>query len=94
VTYNSDFCVCSSDVVEEVVACLENKELVELDFSCLNFYVPWATPSARFPVQPQNEAVGRGKNKSFSESISTGTSFWLFTESIWHCKKTCISTPA
>jgi hypothetical protein len=89
VTYSSDVCIRFSDVLQELLAGVDMKDLVELsnsDLSILNL--------AGAPIEPPKQAVARGKKKSFSDSISRGKSFWPFSKSILHCRKTCISMPA
>jgi hypothetical protein len=56
----------------------ELKQLSESDLSFLN--------------EPLKQDVARGQKRSYS--VSTGKSFWLFRESILHCRETCISIPA
>jgi hypothetical protein len=89
VTYSSDVCICFSDILEELLAGVDMKDLVELrnlDLSILNLDGP--------PTEPLKQAIARGKKKSFSDSISTGKSFWPFSKSISHFRKTCISMHA
>jgi hypothetical protein len=62
--------VSFSDILEELLAGVDIKDLVELsnsDLSILN--------SDGAPNEPPKQAVARGKEKLFSDSISTGKSF-------------------
>jgi hypothetical protein len=94
VTCSSDFCVCFSDVLEALLVGLDFKDIVELDHSDIHFDIPRPTPSESAVVASSHLTVAMGKRRTFSKSIFTGKSFWLFRENISYLKKTCISTPA
>jgi nucleoside phosphorylase len=83
VTYSSDVCICFSALLEEVVSYFTfTKELTELKESDLDLL-----------NEPQ-EAVARGMKSPNAGPVLTGKSFWLFSESISHCRRTCVSIPA
>jgi hypothetical protein len=79
-TDSSDVYICFLGVLEKVESSFIFTELKETDLSFLN--------------ELPKEAMAKCKKRPYSESVSTGESFWLIRKSILHCRKTFASIPA